>query len=57
VEGRVVFGRVAVIILATECSITAGEIIRALGMNKVDLAEVGLYDTRLENDICSRLEC
>jgi hypothetical protein len=57
VEGRVVFGRVAVIILAIECFITAGEIIRALGMNKVDLAEVGPYDTRLENDICSRLDC
>jgi len=42
VEGRVVFVRVGVIILAVVRSGGAGEIIGALGMNKVDLVKVGI---------------
>lgn len=57
VEGRVVFGRVTVIILAAVRSIPAGKIIRVLGMNKVDLAEVSFYGTRLEDDISLKLKC
>jgi hypothetical protein len=40
VEGRMVFVRVGVIVLTAVRSIAAGKIIRALGMNKVDLVKV-----------------
>ena len=39
-EGREVFVRVGVIVLPAVRSIATGEIISALGMNKVDLAKV-----------------
>jgi len=39
-EGRTVFVRVGVIVLSAVRSIATGEIIRALGMNKVDLVKV-----------------
>ena len=40
VEGRMVFVRVGVIVLAAVRSVTTGKIIRAFGMNKVDPTEV-----------------
>ena len=39
-EGRVVFVRVGIIVLTGVRPITTGEIVRALGMNKVDLMKV-----------------
>ena len=35
-----IFRRVVIIILAVVCSIAAGEIIRALGVNEVNLVKV-----------------
>jgi len=40
VEGRTIFGRVTVIILAAVGSILAGEIISALRVNEVDLVKI-----------------
>jgi hypothetical protein len=52
VEGRVIFGRVGVVILAAVCTIDAGEVIGTLDTNKVDLVKVGIYGVRSEGAIC-----
>jgi len=46
-ERRTVFVRVGVIVLPAIRPIATSKIIRALGMNKVDLVEVRLWGTRL----------
>ena len=48
VEGGMVFTRVGVIVFAAVRSIAAGKIIRALGVNEVDLVKVRVWDVRLE---------
>ena len=47
VERRTVLMRVGVIVFTAVRSVTAGKIVGALGVNKVDFVKVRIWDSRL----------